>query len=90
MPSELGDRVHLGLLLRERAPPGGGDQVMAAVKSGVGDLELAAAPSSVASWSAMGFTGGPALLFICMTNKGLALDFGSAPARVHRSVLDIA
>ena len=89
MPSELGDRVHLGLLLRERAPPGGGDQARAAATS-VGDLVLVADSSSVASWSAMGFTGGPALLNICMTNKGLALDFGSAPARVHRSVLDIA
>jgi len=83
LASDLGDRVLLGVLLRERAPPRGGAQVMAGVKSGVGDLELAAAPSSVAFWSAMGFTGGPALLNICMTNKELALDFGSAPGRVH-------
>jgi hypothetical protein len=83
LASALGDRVLLGVLLRERAPPRGGVQVMARVKSGVGDLELAAAPSSVAFWSAMGFTGGHALLNICMTNKGLALDFGSAPGRLR-------
>ena len=56
---------------------------MARVKSGVGDLELAAAPSSVAFWSAMGFTGGHALLNLCMTIKALALDFGSAPGRLQ-------
>ena len=89
MPSELGDRVHLGLLLRERAPPGGGDQARAAATS-VGDLLLRIDSPSVASWSAMGFTGGPALLFICMTNNGLARDFGSVPGRILPSVLDPA
>ena len=90
LPSELGGRVHLGVLLRERAPPRGGDQVMAAVKGGVGDLGLVAAPSSVASWSAMGFTGGPALVFSSLTKYGLARDFGSVPGKILPSVLDPA
>ena len=76
-----GIRVLLGVLLRERAPARAGvrERPPGYMPCDAGDLELMVLPSSVAFWSAMGFTGGRALLDIRMMNKGLAWDFGSAP-----------
>ena len=77
-----GDRraLSLGVPLRERECQAGvRERTNGGMPCDAGDLELMVLASSVALWSAMGFTGGRALLDSRMMNKGFAWDFGSAP-----------
>ena len=69
-----GDRVRLGVLLRERAPARAGvrERPPGYMPCDAGDLELMVLPSSVAFSTAMGFTGGRALLDNCSMNNGFA------------------